>query len=174
MLAITLFMGNGTFVSASPANAPIVDILYEYTPNGARGASPPKNHTNLSNNTYILEGTFAYLVYTNYCFSADGQGQLAYDIIVDYDDFDMDDLPYNRQVSAQIEVWKDKIFSDELVYSKTFYADEYFDSNGYFDKVYCSDIVTGLDTSVDTHYYIAIYKTNDGMDATVSGSVSHP
>ena len=174
VLAVTLLMGNGSIVSASQVGTPVVDILQEYVPNNTRSNIAPSQHINLSNNPYDIEGAFTHQVFTNYSFSADGNGELEFDIIVDYDAYEFEDLPLERQVSVRIEVWQDKWFSDDLVYSKTFYAQRFLNTNGYEDAVICSDIVSGLDEDVDTHYYILICKERDGMSATIDGTISHP
>lgn len=174
VLAFTLLMGNGTIVSASQMEAPVVDVLQEYVPE-ARSNTAPSQHTNLSNRPYQLEGVFTHQVFTNYSFSADGNGELEFGISVDYEDYDFEDLPLERQVAVTIEVWRDDLLTpDDIVYSRTFYAQQFLDTDGYEDAVYCSDVVSGLSEDVDTHYYILICKERDGMSATVDGTISHP
>lgn len=149
----------------------VVDVLHEYVNTNARGTSAPNSPINLSNNDYIMSGKFEYRAFTNYKFMPDGNGNLKYDIRIDYD---LDVTDYHLQKGLKVEVYKkNAIFADELVDSVQYLADTIPGQTSIYQTyIEGSKTVTGLDPN--TYYYIVITKANDGIYAFIDGTVSHP
>ena len=157
--------------SASPERGLVVDVLHEYVETGARGTKAPKEPLNLSNNDYKMSGKFEHKAYTNYKFMPDGNGELKYDIRIDYD-LDVPDL--HLQKGLKVEVYKkNAILEDKLVDSVQYKAAKVPEQDSIY-QIYIegSKTVTGLDPN--TYYYIVITKANDGIYAFIDGTVSHP
>ena len=156
---------------ALPANASIsansnfVDVLSEYNP--SRGTSAPTTQHNLANNPYSLSGYFQYRAFTNYWFQPDGNGKLCYNIRITYQNIT---LPWQMQKALTVEVYNRS--TNKIVDTQTVNSGLYFGGGGYNDYIVAQRTVTGL--SPTTGYYIVIRKTDDGLNANISGTIYLP
>ncbi len=180
ILTVSLMSICVSAVSAADIAAPVISFQ-EFNPN-ARGTSAPSksDEKNLSNNPHVLDGSFLYLAYTDSCFRPDGNGELEFYIDIDYQDVDVLESGegWNMRKALTVELWEmdNGIFDidgDTRVYNNTTYSD-YYDvyADTYCDYVVNTDVITGLDPL--KLYYIVIIKTNDGLRADITGSISHP
>lgn len=172
VLVVCMIMNLMIPTLALPERGVIVDVLHEYVNNGARGVKPPTESINLSNNDYGLSGHFVYRTYTNKKFMPDGKGELKYDIKIDYR---VEGEDYHLQKGLKVEVYKKtSIFKDdELVSSVQYLADKVPGQDYIYEKyIEGTKTVKGLDPNA--YYYILLIKADDGIDADISGTISHP
>ena len=148
------------------SNVGVVDILSEYDPL-ARGTSAPTTQHNLVNNPYSLSGYFNYRAFTNYWFQPDGNGKLCYNITITYQNVTP---PYHLQKNLTVEVY-DKS-TNKIVDTQSVDASLYPGGGGYNAHITAKKTVSSL--SPTGGYYIVIQKTNDGLNADISGSIYLP
>lgn len=171
---------NGVATSSKAMMSTVTPIDYALSKNGSnvmRGTESPSERYNLSNNPYELSGTFTARAFTNYYFEADGNGEIEFDVTIDYTQVQGDS--YHLQKGLTVELWKKSWWSvfDELVDSKSATALPIYSGGslqGYETWINCSGTFTGLETGEDDDYYIVLTKANDGLTASISGTISHP
>ena len=82
---------------------------------------------------------------------------------------------WNMQKKLTVELWKKNpgILGDKQVYKLIAEAPLYGNTTDtYYDFVVNSGTISGLDPL--SLYYMVITKTDDGLDADISGYIAHP
>lgn len=163
LIVLLLILGNFVCVFAtdqgSQSNDTKVDVLVEKF---TRGVDPPTQFKNLATGSYYFTGTYKVMLYTNYYFSPNSSGNIKVNATTTW--------PANYTMQKQMIVTlinKNTGVQVGTVTGKTVYNP----STQMYGKVASiSNTFSGLDTN--SFYYFRIEKTNDTIDANLSGSVS--